>query len=138
MKKLTSLFNPEAFRRAERDARAFKSRTGLTWITPRDFLKLTPVVEKPDIDYYVNLIRSGQPIENIPFLRTEQVGDMFKVVGHEGRHRCMAIVRLNIRGNIPVLITDRDTRWEEEHFNGKVIQVQAQAGTYKHELIVNP
>lgn len=138
MKKLTSFFSSEAFRRAEREAKAFKSRTGLSWITPRDFIKLTPTVERPDIDYYVNLIRSGDKIQNIPFLRTDPVGDNFKIVGHEGRHRCMALIKLNIRGVIPVLITDRDTRWEEEGYNGTAISVYAQAGSHNQSIIINP
>lgn len=134
MNKLTNLFDPAALKRAEREANAFKSRTTLIWLTPREFLKLTPTVENPNTDYYDNMLSQGEKIQQIPFLKTEQRGSIFEVFGHEGRHRCRAITKKNLRGTIPVLLTDSTTRWEEDNMLGKEITLRAQEGAYKHKV----
>lgn len=137
--KLTRYFTRDAIAKAVRESNPYKSRTALVWISPRTFLKLTPTLKMPDFSYYSDMLTAGSKLEQVPHLRTKPTGQdlkQFQVIGHEGRHRSLAILHKNIDGTIPVLLIDIETRWKEDRVAGP-IELKAQQGTYTAEIVLN-
>lgn len=60
------------------------------------------------------LLESGTVFNSTPFLKTEVVdATIHKVIGHEGRHRAMALSELGY-SHIPVRIKSTSVIWEDQ------------------------
>jgi len=106
-------FSEEALRSAIKRGSGYKSRDVLVYLTPDEFLSMAKEVGKPSpskAKAVNDAIDEGKKLADIPFLRIRDDG---VVVGHEGRHRALA---LKSRGEekMPVLIEADGIRWSEQ------------------------
>jgi hypothetical protein len=135
---LNKYFNDENLRQAEQEAKDFKSRETLVYMRPRDFVKLAPTLSSVTsliTEDLVTLIEDDGKFRDIPYFKTEMISKkVFKIMGHEGRHRSLAFLHLNMKGNIPVRLIDRDTRWLEDGYKDKTIKLIAQKGSYNQKV----
>lgn len=105
-----SAFTKEAIEKATKEA-GRKSRTLVTEINIDDFLNLA---RKGEDASKADSLKNVDVFDEIPYLRTEKDADgVLKVVGHEGRHRARRLKELGYE-TIPVRITDRDIRWDQQ------------------------
>ncbi|HUV49333.1 MAG TPA: hypothetical protein VMX11_10165, partial [Actinomycetes bacterium] len=101
-----------------------KDREILVYMSPDDFLALAPPIAQageqkggePVLDKIFKIgerIGSGEPLADIPFLLGETKDGLFKVSGHEGRHRALMLRAAGVT-QMPVRITDANIRWSEQ------------------------
>ena len=106
-------FSEEALRSAARQGSGYKSREVFVYLTPDEFLSMAKEVGRPSPSKTkaVNeAIDEGKKLADIPYLMIKDDG---VVIGHEGRHRALA---LKSRGEekMPVLIRADGIRWSEQ------------------------
>lgn len=134
--KLDKFFKKSKIDEAKREAQSLKGRETLVYITPRDFLKLAPELSHyAEYDGLKDLAEKGVQFSDVPYFKTDpKSNNVFKIQGHEGRHRCLALVKMNVRGKIPVRIIDLTTRWLEDGYYKKSISLEAETGSFKVEV----
>jgi hypothetical protein len=102
----------------------------LVSMSPREFLDMVPPERMPEVTKFKlppikKGIKSGAEFEQIPFIDTRND----RVVGHEGRHRAMALQSIGAN-EMPVLIYQREYRdedwkkWESEEVIQQVKDVR--------------
>lgn len=94
----------------------FKSREKLISMKIDDFLKMVPPSKGSKLKEINDLISKGIKFSDLPFLQIENHGKTAKVVGHEGRHRALALRKQGFT-SIPVLIISTSgeiIRWSEQ------------------------
>lgn len=103
-----------------------RSDAYLTYINPKDFLKLTTLGYTKFIENETSRGRvSGLDIDKLrsetqtPFLDIEMNASGARVTGHEGRHRMIAMMNAGIE-RVPVILIDRANRYS----NGKSVLSQ--------------
>jgi len=72
------------------------------YMTPDSFLSLAGTLHEPEkdtVEYLTQILKEGEPIAS-PFLDYDV--DEKSIVGHEGRHRCLAIKAFNKSAIVPV------------------------------------
>lgn len=114
-------FTPEAIRSAE-SASGYKSREKLIEMAPGDFLKMAEKLPSPDPGKTATVSKALETtgaFDDVPFLRFEHDGaGNAVVVGHEGRHRAMALAQRGVE-SMPVRLISSggkggDIRWSEQ------------------------
>jgi len=90
-----SKFSDEALKGANKEAESFKSSSVLVDMPINQFLTMAERLESPDpskIEKTRELVKEGTPFSDVPYLNIADQGDgSAKVVGHEGRHRALAL-----------------------------------------------
>jgi len=87
-----------------------KSRETLIYLSPEEFLALAKKIpsERKTKEALDELVKSGGRFDSIPFLSFDNEGDgVAKIVGHEGRHRAMALQDIGVK-KIPVKFVSRE------------------------------
>ena len=82
----------------------------IKYMTPDEFLSLVPQYSDKTwgISDYISAIKKNGIAS--PFLQVELEGDMWKVRGHEGRHRMTALKTINPHIQVPVHILPDNMR----------------------------
>lgn len=126
-------FNTKVLLDAKKEAMAFKSRTCLVLMQPSRFLSLAEGVdfkESTKTKAVQNLFDKGIKFSDIPYLITKPLGGyLYKVTGHEGRHRAKVLMDSDDSKLMPVRVTDKMTRWQEDGHFGSNLLFQAQGST---------
>ena len=93
----------------------YKSREKLIEIPIDHFLKLAERAEEADFkrEDLAKSLDAGEKLRSIPQLWIASKEGQETVVGHEGRHRAMALKRLGYT-SMPVRITHGSIRWSEQ------------------------
>ncbi|MGL5013322.1 MAG: hypothetical protein ACRC6V_03405 [Bacteroidales bacterium] len=111
--------------KAKRDTNDYKSRYRLISLLPKQFLDLAKPLEqarKSSYETVDSLLESETKFESLVTLKTNHVaGNVFQVIGHDGRHRCLRIQRKYPNKTLPVYISDSSVRWMEDKYDGKPI-----------------
>lgn len=101
-----------------------KSREMLVYMSPDEFLQMAERIPSPDsykAERVQNLLESKKPFNSVPFLdfTTDSSSGMAQVVGHEGRHRAMALRERGVE-KIPVVLRSQgssrgpEIRWSHQ------------------------
>lgn len=95
---------------------AFKGRAKLIEMPIADFLALTPafVVDADKLAKATVLLRDGIPFTDIPFLKIDAE---YRVFGHEGRHRALALMAQGVT-TMPVVLNADTIRWDQQNDPG--------------------
>ncbi len=98
---LDRFFADSAIRKLKRACSNPRSHTTLVRLTPQEFLRMAkpapPGGAKDKIKPVRECLRLGKKFDELPYLKIINNGDgSALVVGHEGRHRCMALMERGI------------------------------------------
>lgn len=119
-KTLLDKFDSRAVNFALKDHNDLKSRSRVIFMRPEIFLSLADPLTYRDnfkLNRIEGLLDSDTKIADLPLLVTVSVTHLvFRVVGHEGRHRSVVFARRYPDKLMPVVIRDRDTRWLEDGY----------------------
>ena len=137
---LDSAFDRQAVKNANRESRNRRSRETLVYIKPSDFLKLAEQVRSHDSTKHETvkgLLDRGEAFDSLPYLKTDLIkGSEFKVMGHEGRHRSLYLLKKYPNRLLPVRLIDSTMRWGEDGLSGSEIKLEAQDSRFKLKILI--
>ena len=112
-KSAAELFEPESIE--EFKAPGYKSRTRLIEMPIDDFLKLAEKTEEAGFkkERLEGALTAGEKLRELPRLWVNPKEGKQVVMGHEGRHRAMALKRRGYT-HMPVRFESGDIRWSEQ------------------------
>lgn len=112
-KSAAEMFEPKSIEEVRTPG--FKSREKLIEMPIDHFLKLAERAEEADFkrEDLAKSLDAGEKLRSIPQLWIASKEGQETVVGHEGRHRAMALKRLGYT-SMPVRITHGSIRWSEQ------------------------
>lgn len=100
----------KTIKKAAEEAKKFKSREVLTEMNIDDFLKLAKEGFDPA---KAKRLKGVEKFDDVPYLMLDTSGDVAKVVGHEGRHRALALREMG-ETTMPVTLRDGRIRWDQQ------------------------
>lgn len=136
-----SYFAPDAIAKARDEANEYKSRTTIIEMTPDQFLDMAErlgskgaaEISQEKTNTVAGVLSRGEKFSSIPHLSYEidrETGDA-TVVGHEGRHRAMALKKLGVK-SMPVTFRG-PIRWDQQEDKAGFDRVKKWPKTLKGE-----
>ena len=114
----------------------------MVYMKPKEFLLASADFNpKSDtIDHLVGLLKGGGQFEQIPYLRVSETDNpkVFKVEGHEGRHRSLSIQQVDPNCLMPVRVFADGLNWKgagligssitliDEDRKGRIVKVRVE------------
>lgn len=109
----------------------------LVMMNPQNFLKLANPLRKYAHEKHKRVKKTlfqGGKFKDLPYLKIEKRGEVFKVIGHEGRHRTTYLPLLYPEGSVKMPVRFIAMNFEASEYFGKWVTIEAQMGSEKLKI----